>query len=443
MRRLVVAGCFLCSAGCTTVPRLEEATGSTNSPVLISEVVKRIKCELADGLADKIGQPGFEWMSDWTAKVDLTLQANDQGGVTPGVSYTSYYRNAFNTAAGSTSPTNNTMIAAVNQFFSFGAGANLGEQAIRAEVVSFTLSLRELRSWKYPPPRLKPANPESTYARTCPRPNGIELTGNLGLREWFDAALYPVAISDLQAGNHPSPVTTAKPSLTPVAHTAQYAAAEPLMKYAEALDALKKANETAAAALKDATKNAGTIHEYATAVSKALDYYLAVLEPGLKAKLQSNLLDLQKFDHDAMTDLDHLKKKQTAVASSYAAIQKQDPQQPVQAINVRTAQDDARDADADKVHIGELASEAAKIAGSVLKIDPPIHSLLHSVEFIVTYGASLAPNWTLIAWKGPSTNGSTVSASGQRTNTLNIAIGPVGNAEQNRLIQNQTVSAPH
>jgi hypothetical protein len=137
--------CSACiSSGCSWVPSLEEATGSTNPPVLISQVVQRVKCEIADAFADRIRYPEYQWMAGWTAKVDLTLQANDQGGVTPGVTFTQYLRNAFNFAAGPTSLTNPNSIAAVNQFFSLGIGANLGEQAIRAEVVSFTLSLRDL-----------------------------------------------------------------------------------------------------------------------------------------------------------------------------------------------------------------------------------------------------------------------------------------------------------
>jgi hypothetical protein len=75
------------------------------------------------------------------------------------------------------------------------------------------------------------------------------------------------------------------------------------------------------------------------------------------------------------------------------------------------------------------------------RIDPPLDSLLHSVSFVLTYGASATPNWTLLQWKGPSPSGaSTFAAAGQRTHVLNIALGPNA-GEQNRLIQNQTVAA--
>jgi hypothetical protein len=38
------------------------------------------------------------------------------------------------------------------------------------------------------------------------------LVGNLGLREWIDAPLYPAVRGDLLAANHPAPGTGAKSS---------------------------------------------------------------------------------------------------------------------------------------------------------------------------------------------------------------------------------------
>ena len=75
--------------------------------------------------------------------------------------------------------------------------------------------------------------------------------------------------------------------------------------------------------------------------------------------------------------------------------------------------------------------------------DPPIDSMLHSVQFIVTYGASVAPNWNLALFKGPAATGNLASASGVRTHLLNIAVGPRTGGdksqEQNRLIANQNI----
>jgi hypothetical protein len=70
--------------------------------------------------------------------------------------------------------------------------------------------------------------------------------------------------------------------------------------------------------------------------------------------------------------------------------------------------------------------------------NPPIDGLLHSVQFIVTYGGSVTPNWSLLLWKGPGLTIPGASLSGIRTNILSIALGPT--AEQNRLILNQTIA---
>ncbi|MGO9461186.1 MAG: hypothetical protein ACLP1W_13930 [Rhodomicrobium sp.] len=91
------------------MPRLDEATGVAGrdeqtgrprSDILVADIVKRIKCEIADALARPIEDPNKKWMRNWTVKVDLLLQANNQGGVTPSVTYTSFFHNAYNAAAG-------------------------------------------------------------------------------------------------------------------------------------------------------------------------------------------------------------------------------------------------------------------------------------------------------------------------------------------------------
>ena len=88
----------------------------------------------------------------------------------------------------------------------------------------------------------------------------------------------------------------------------------------------------------------------------------------------------------------------------------------------------------------DLKAAAAKIADNIVnfKPNPPVDGLLHSVQFIVGYGASVNPNWALLVWKGPGVNAPTALTSGMRTNTLNIALGSP--SEQSRLIQNITVS---
>ncbi|MDT9702606.1 hypothetical protein, partial [Streptomyces sp. P17] len=46
------------------------------------------------------------------------------------------------------------------------------------------------------------------------------------------------------------------------------------------------------------------------------------------------------------------------------------------------------------------------------------------VQFIVNAGASIAPSWTLVRFRGPTGNLAGVTA--KQTHTLNIALGPRG-----------------
>jgi hypothetical protein len=76
--------------------------------------------------------------------------------------------------------------------------------------------------------------------------------------------------------------------------------------------------------------------------------------------------------------------------------------------------------------------------------DPPIDSISHQINFIVTYGVNASPNWTLATFKGPGSAGNLASAAGTRNHLLTIAIGPRNgsekvSAEQGRAIQNLNI----
>jgi hypothetical protein len=431
-------------AGCSTVPQLEEATGTAHSDILMSKVVTRVRCEVADAFDELIDTARYRWLADWTAKVDLTLQANDSGGIAPGVTYTHFYRNAFNFGAGSTSLTNNT-IAAVNQFFTFGAGANLGEQAVRAEVVSFTLSLKELKRWRR---RVARYEYEHEGERICIGMDGSGVTGNLGLKEWIASALYPVGASDvfdLQAGYHPSPVNTVKPSSAPGAPkiNAPFAAGA-VLTYDRAVERLKAASTAAQVASQAATGSANRIASYGPQIRRYIEVSAPVLETDLKRQIYSNIASLKVYAADAASAAVIARQRAADVAKVTDGFLNALPPHPdVPEQQVVEQENKKDDAIAQKQYVTDLESEANKIVGGLKHIDPPIDSLLHSVQFVLSYGASASPSWTLLQWKGPSPTGaSTFAAAGQRTHVLNIALGPTA-AEQNRLIQNQTVAMPH
>lgn len=80
------------------------------------------------------------------------------------------------------------------------------------------------------------------------------------------------------------------------------------------------------------------------------------------------------------------------------------------------------------------------------QVDPPVDSVLHSLQFVITYGANVTPSWTLLQWKGPGQTGNFVAAMGTRTHNLQLALGPRSGAapisqDATRLIQNQTVKS--
>ena len=111
---------------------------------------------------------------------------------------------------------------------------------------------------------------------------------------------------------------------------------------------------------------------------------------------------------------------------------------------VTEAQQDAADAEKQKLQAEALEATLADNASALnsLHTDPPVDSLLHSVQFVVTYGGGVSPSWTLLQLKGPgSATSPAASATGQRTHLLSIALGPAASTEQNRLIQNQILNA--
>jgi hypothetical protein len=155
--RLAVTTCFgLLISGCTSVPPL------AGDPIRVKEIVQRVKCEIADAIPKPKGQwptGDYQWLRDWTAKVDLTLETDDTGGITPGVSFMDPLP--------------------ASQTFTLGLGGGVNTTASRTETMSFTLSFAELR------------NPEYLNAERCPEVRAVGLLGHLGLSEWMDAALAP------------------------------------------------------------------------------------------------------------------------------------------------------------------------------------------------------------------------------------------------------------
>lgn len=420
MRWIMIGGasgvCMCAFVGCTSVPPLRAATGD----VKVYEIVQRVKCELADAFVEKLNDPYFRWMASWTIKADLSVLANLQGGVSPTVSYTKIYTNAYNFAAGPSSFPGST-IASVAQNLVTTGSANLSEEAIRTETISFTLSIRELMRWRndrvIAERDLK--NPQAA-ADNC-NPNGHwELAGNLGLAEWINEALEPVARSYLQAGDHPPPGV----SKTPPPTGPKEKAGRPAPASLEEARAIAKASAASAKTSADAATASAKAAEASAANAKnTIAPYAAVLEETYKRTWVGFASAVITMANAASRDAAVARAAASNAAKQEALAEKTtDLQTAIDAANAATkAQQKADDAKEDAATQAKDASSNEKIVTNAIP-DPPINSLAHSVQFIVAYGASVSPTWTLLLWKG----GPVITGNGGRTQTLNLALGPRG-----------------
>jgi hypothetical protein len=199
----------LFSVGCGTPP-LSHATNNLpfTTSIPIHDIVQRVKCELSDALDEKTEDPQFRWMQSWTAKVDLTLEVNESGGISPSLAYVQPLANGFFLNAGPNSINTVTgaqtnIASATAQNFNLGLSGTFSGDAVRTETLSFTVSLKELKKWAQD--RRTAVKNGRDPGDTC-LPKGInDLQGSLDLKSWLDMALAPVAAGDLKQGIHPDP----------------------------------------------------------------------------------------------------------------------------------------------------------------------------------------------------------------------------------------------
>jgi hypothetical protein len=206
-----VAAVFL---GACSTPSLELATGTVNSNIYVGDVVQRVKCEISDAFIDKVSDDRFLWLRRWTVTTDLTLQATTSGAIMASATKTDVFHSAVNRAAGPNSFPG-TNLGTIMQNFTFGLSGNASETALRSDVVSFTVAVDELLQWRRELDEKEHARHVPPEKMTCNPGGRRELAGRLGLKEWVDAALDPVAEKYLSAGDHPT-VTSRGSAKTPV-----------------------------------------------------------------------------------------------------------------------------------------------------------------------------------------------------------------------------------
>ncbi len=466
---LLLPVCASVLPGCVSAPPLSEATGTQHSDIMIRDVVQRVKCELSDAFYYKVEERDFLWLASWTAHADLTLEINDNAGISPSGQYTKFRRSAPNPDAGPGA-------SKVLQFFTLGAGANLSGQAARTETLSFTIALDELKRWRTDLNRMEANLPPEK--RTCNFNSEMGVTGNLGLKEWVDSAFFPVVTGDLQAGIHPSqggmkPSTTqgpkqgqAVPQLKLGAQPTKEDMERDTRAWQTYLSGLQNKTKTANSKTDDATKKIDTADANLKNKLKALSdsNFEPVLAPYLRQRyalyknidqiIQSHKNSEEKCAKFKSDVDDTLKDTQDLAAKLKANVPLEELQIPYGDLNTKVQNimnNDEPRGDYVKMTarcasvLTQIADQATKDADSLPnQVDPPIDAVSHSLQFVVAYGANITPSWTLIQWKGPGLTQNFLSASGTRTHTLNLAIGPrfggppVG-TDALRLINNQVV----
>ncbi len=463
------------------------ASGTTQSPILVGDVVQRVKCEISDAFDDKLEDPRFSWLRNWTVTTDLTLQANLGGGLSGSGNHTDFFSNIANKVTGGN----------IAQNFIFGASANVTETATRSDVLSFSLSLWELHDWRVNLDRDEAEHHVPVERLTCNPGGRRELVGHLGLKEWVDAALNPVANRYLWAGDHPSvgggkaggkgPSKPSKskgggggPQLEGVREV-KLAEVENLRDQLDALeyidsvtssrsntcDSLVRGLQPLDGKIQGAVKAFGETADEANAYGQTLaGYYHTWIKNG-QSKLSSDAALLKEQEqivqgkcHDLKTKSDGLSaikdkiKSLTEEVNTKLAAIDDDERGSYKTYIEENAQNDKSDdkkyarlsvvlEKTDRGYLDTLddvrtaSYEAAVAADKIARVspdldvfatfgtpDPPLTAISHAVQFEVNYGAGISPSWMLGLWRGPALSCNLVSANGTRFNLLNLAVGP-------------------
>jgi hypothetical protein len=460
MKKLIfgVLVCASIEASCVATPPLSQATGSAQSDIMIRDVVQRVKCELSEAFDEKTRQPQFRWLASWTAHVDLTLTINDNAGISPSGSYTRFEHNAVNQAAGPSAFPPTAARGVVNQFFTVSVGAALSGQAVRTETLSFTVALDELKLWRKQLDRIE-ADPNFPPERKlCNFGLAASVTGNLGLKEWVDSAFFPAEVEQgqLQAGVHSAAAAKAPSASVPTPSTPGPKAASGLT-VGDALKQIKDWQGKLATLAAETAPASAAIDNGKTSIPKAqnsikqkikdVDPYEYVLAPYLKTRYAQVSYLIDQYSKDLITclNIQSLLKQDLADATSRASrlydllkditdlilfVSKiKDPEAFFKDYNALADQIAAFEKNNQyavaMAKCGKIVQEAENLPDKLpQKVDPPIDSVLHSLTFVISYGANVTPSWTLLQWKGPGQNPNFASAAGVRTHGLVISMGP-------------------
>lgn len=420
--------------------------------ISINEVVKRIKCEIRDSIADRLGKD-YGWFQKWTITADLQLAVNDNSQISPGLVLTHQF------LLGNIPQ----RVSNFGQSSSLGLGGQVSTTATRTEIVSFSMSAKEIANEFFDRsghPRLEAAEGYNGCLPYGVLPVG--LTGKLGLKEWVDSALGPVTTT---VGPYPG---------------------HPLLDKGLHKPAKGPGSGGGAAAPKTsgAGQNLMTFERFRGDLKTQQEIQKG--NPGLSPQLNQLLPNLtdqpEKLPNDLKTELEKiigdLATLQGAEAKAPKDFETIARLEKTQQQGRPLSEQDVQDLRAARVSVGKIVKQRQAVLKEITDVlpklqarcdcnaddfvapsyedrwmayvlkclktdksllqavipktptyDPPIDAISHQVQFIVVLNASANPTWTMLNFKGPSpTSGSFGSATDTNTHTLTIVMGEPSSA---------------
>lgn len=173
-----------CLGACTVVPR---NVGPAN--VRFDQVVRRVKCDLLGAVYRKAEQDPtrFGFLTQWAAKVHMTLTVDDQASINPGLTVTD-------------------PLAVAGTSFSLGVGGTLTGQAQRIEDYEFFLAFDKAG------PEMTPQAVATLY-NGCQFPGGQLLESNFDFDSIIERAVSPVEAGLLKKGRQTGPGSSSSPPI--------------------------------------------------------------------------------------------------------------------------------------------------------------------------------------------------------------------------------------
>ena len=413
------------TGACTQVPELDVATES----VRIVDVVKRVKCDIYDALTEDTGngrrlisnREGYRWLENWTAQVDLNLLVNNQTGLTP--------------AATIVDPLHQVAIPRVGTFsqsFTLGLGGGVNTTAARTETLTFSLSVKEIEA------EFRNPSHKSWAYQNCQFDNGVGLRSDLKLKEWVVSALAPADTRRpyLTVGHHKSPRSSAS-SGTRKAGSKVQGGAGALSVRMLSLSAQEDRKQVS-----DALKAVSDVMNKIRALRGGLPGDQLNREINQTIEMARAALRSIKDDPSQKAVREHLRVAEitlTWVGRFSTLSRRQDlPQGQITRLVDQLATDiDEISTFATTREIEEalrtLQEGKAELELVLANLDPPIDSISHQVQFVLSFNANVSPGWTLVRFRGPSPNSGLVSGSHANTHTLTIVMGASPSDVSNKL----------